>query len=156
LAFAGPDNAGVIIKGSGGLCHVWLRVGTDIADFSVGDWQNLDARTELDVAGSPLGPIRWEITPPSYWWRPRQQLADAWRPTGSPDLGEAWYGPFHDDAHEVRKMVAAIHDELKHDIADAVEVVFGKAAALISGKRSAYRPEDADLDVIVNTTSHLK
>src|SRR5262249_33701205 len=97
VAFCGQGNAGYDIGANAAIFHTWIVAGNNIADFSVGDWPGLSQ--EVRLPGMPaLGPIHWTIpTPPPYWWRPRAELTEPWRSTGTPALGEVWYGPFNGD-----------------------------------------------------------
>ena len=39
VAFCGPGNVGQFISGQGILGHYWIESGSDVIDFSVGDWR---------------------------------------------------------------------------------------------------------------------
>jgi len=110
IAFCGPGNAG-----RGTQFHAWLEVGDDILDFSVGEWQRLDART--------VAPAQWTATLPEYWCRPRAELVGAWRPVGVPDLGVAWYGPYSGDPHLMAERVRTVAVDVGPQIARAVAAV---------------------------------
>jgi hypothetical protein len=92
----GPDERADVVAYCGrynsaqlpGLFHTWLEADGHIVDFSCGDW-----RTEYapDDGDKGLPPIRWEVDPPEYIWRPAAELTAPWTPTGTPELGVAWY-----------------------------------------------------------------
>jgi hypothetical protein len=128
IAFCGPGNAGTDFRDALGLYHAWLAVGEDIVDFSVGDWPSFCGE-EVVIAGMPhLGPVQWAIPkPPQYWWRPRGELTTAWRSTGTPALGEAWYGPFNGDVPLAHRRIRGLQEDLGLEIADAVFQVMSKA-----------------------------
>jgi hypothetical protein len=50
--------------------------------------------------------------PSAYWWKPRAELMNGWRPEGSPPLGEAWYGPFNGDACRVHKNLKMVQEDV--------------------------------------------
>ena len=90
VAYCGMGNVGYSIDG-GILGHVWNELGGEVIDFSTGDWRSEgDLIFKLYPDGLP--PVQWEVEPPEYLWKPAQSLKSAWRPIGSPALGQFWYG----------------------------------------------------------------
>lgn len=47
--------------------------------------------------------MHWQIDLPSYWIKQASEIEGAWRPTGEPSLGNAWYCPFHGDAERIKR-----------------------------------------------------
>jgi hypothetical protein len=128
IAFCGQANTG-IWSDDAKLFHVWLAVHHDIVDFSVGDWRTLENMREITIAGAPrLGPIQWTIAPPNYWWKPRAELATPWRSSGTPELGQCWYGPIKGDLRVLNDWLTAARRELSADIHRAVTTVFNRAS----------------------------
>ena len=115
IGFCGPGNAGY-----GSHFHAWIEVDEHILDFSVGDWQRLDAIAEQ--------PAQWTVTLPEYWCRPRRELVDPWRPVGVPDLGCAWYGPYGGDAFVKAELVRTMAAEVGPPIAARVAAIMVKVA----------------------------
>ena len=75
--------------------HVWVEVGDEIADFSVGDWQaeaDLIYENTVDPADRALGPIEWWVSPPQFVWQSAASLKTGWRSYGEPMIGQSWYG----------------------------------------------------------------
>jgi hypothetical protein len=143
LAFCGPHNSGCMGQDGKALFHVWLKVGGWFADFSVGDWHS-DSRScgeyDFSMDGVPLGklnaalgPIQWTIPkPPEFWWKRRAEAEAAWRPDATPELGEAWYGPFagtQEQRDEMLRRVLSVQEDVGRDIAREVKDVFQKAKA---------------------------
>ena len=127
VACCGPDNIGKIVNDDCALYHAWVSVGGYIADFSVHEWRHFHSRHKASYPGAPLGPIQWTITPPAYWWRPRGKLTGPWRPTGVPELGVAWYGPFTDhlaDIRDIREYTKVVNDLLRSEIVATVDYIF--------------------------------
>jgi hypothetical protein len=126
IAFCGRGNAG-FNDGNLAAFHAWLVVGDDIADFSVGDWA-ATAYQEYTLPGAPdLGPIQWTIPrPPDYWWRPYAELTKPWRPSGTPELGVFWYGPFNGDLKAMHQDLREIEADLGPAIAAAIDQIFGQ------------------------------
>jgi hypothetical protein len=97
LAFCGPGNAAFFNpEGHGDASHIWLTVGNDLVDFSVGDWrlENHREGNPLDRLpdGTTLPQIQWTAPPmPEFWWQPLAPFTTAWQPIGTPTLGTAWY-----------------------------------------------------------------
>jgi hypothetical protein len=121
IAYCGEMNRGGYIGGQRSLFHIWIGVADDVVDFSVGDWReqvrNIDYATqEIQVPGAPdLGAIQWTIAePPDFWWRPRREVIDPWRPVGSPEPGHVWYCPFFVSSDDVvRDRVRRIYADLR-------------------------------------------
>ncbi|MET4034930.1 MULTISPECIES: hypothetical protein [unclassified Bradyrhizobium] len=125
VAFCGPQNAGY---GRG--YHAWIEIADDIIDFSVGDWSRADPTdAERSLGLDPWGPVQWTVTLPSYWCKPRDTLVDPWRPVGTPALGEAWYGPYDDDAMAMYARVREALDHFGPQIADAIDTIQARYAA---------------------------
>jgi hypothetical protein len=110
ISYCGPNNMGVMVPDYGFVGHAWLRLGADLVDFT--DWARMaevgyltlgataddpfaapDARA-IARAERDLGPPALASPPPAYLWRLSAPLTTAWRPSGSPEIGEFWYGPF--------------------------------------------------------------
>jgi hypothetical protein len=101
ISFAKRFNRGGIVPGYGFVAHAWNRIGGDLLDFT--DWKQMvvNMRMGLDVQDHPfcadelaLGDPVFAVEPPYYIWQPAKPLMDAWRPFGTPRLGEFWYGPY--------------------------------------------------------------
>jgi hypothetical protein len=99
VAFCGPDNLGAIVDG-GFIGHSWLEYRGDLIDFSCGDWRaeaTVLYEWEREISqrrGVPFyGEIQWDAPPPEYIWQRAAPLRNAWRRSGSPELGRFWYGP---------------------------------------------------------------
>lgn len=100
IAFCGPKNRALQL-GRTVLGHYWLEAGSDLIDFTVGDWREqahlTEGATEYDtIDGTPLPPTQWTTTVPDFWWRPSVELTAPWRETKTevpetPALGLAWY-----------------------------------------------------------------
>jgi hypothetical protein len=131
VAFCGPGNAGGDYQGFK-LFHAWVQAGDDdILDFSVGDWRGLDYAAEVTDGRPASRPPIWTVEPPDYWRLPRKQAVGGWRPEGSPELGEAWYGPYHGDAAEVGRSVRDIAEDALPIVAAAVERVYDQYAGCL-------------------------
>lgn len=109
-AYAGPNNMGCMIDAYGLVGHAWLLLGADLLDFT--DWvrmaevgytsllamadvdYDMGGRHDIAQAELTLGPVQFAVTPPDFLWQPAAPLKAAWRPFGSPEIGEFWYGPF--------------------------------------------------------------
>jgi hypothetical protein len=95
MRFCLPDNTGGYL---GGLLvgHVWNEVGSDLVDFSAGDWKpeaDLICASGLDLSDGTLGPIQWQIEPPDFIWYDARTVKAGWRPYGGPEVvGSIWYG----------------------------------------------------------------
>jgi len=114
--------------------HCWLYYGDRIYDPSVGSWRELNAvKAEMERYGRTLGPMQWNVTLPAYWFKPCAELETPWQPTGTPELGRAWYGPFifniadaRGDAINVAEMVrrfASIHEDVGQQIATGISSI---------------------------------
>jgi len=90
VAFCGPGNVGQFVSGQGILGHYWIESGSDVIDFSVGDWRG-DMTPDLSLEpDDQLGPIQWAVDPPDFLWLARVDLG----PTPgqyAPELGKAYY-----------------------------------------------------------------
>ena len=79
--------------------HLWCRLGDEVLDFSVGDWQRISTEFEeraiMPDAERALGAQHWEVKPPEYFWKHVSELrpTDAEQRAGLwiPELGKAWY-----------------------------------------------------------------
>jgi hypothetical protein len=90
VAFCGPGNAGEFIPGQGIIGHYWIESGSDVIDFSVGDWRG-DMTPDLSLEPDDhLGPIQWAVDPPDFFWLPRADL-DPIPGQYTPELGNAYY-----------------------------------------------------------------
>jgi hypothetical protein len=90
VAFCGPGNVGQFISGQGILGHYWIESGSDVIDFSVGDWRG-DMTPDLSLEpDDQLGPIQWAVDPPDFLWLPRVDL-DPTPGQYAPELGKAYY-----------------------------------------------------------------
>jgi hypothetical protein len=98
LRFCLPDNRGGYLHTGNDaylIGHVWVEVGDEIADFSVGDWQaeaDLIYENTVDPADRALGPIEWWVSPPQFIWQSAASLKTGWRAYGEPMIGQSWYG----------------------------------------------------------------
>jgi hypothetical protein len=86
VAFCGRGNYGYAVEG-GMLGHVWLRLDEDLIDFSCKDWPRLYKPDD------ELGPVQWQVQPPSVIWADRDLFSD-WQREGTPDLGKVWFCPW--------------------------------------------------------------
>jgi len=67
LSMGGPGGIGMLSEDGMLIGHVWLKVGTDLVDFSAGDWHvQSDEMTEEYFPDLPL--IDWQIEPPPFVW----------------------------------------------------------------------------------------
>jgi hypothetical protein len=161
LAFCGPGNAGFSMDERGTSFHAWIGVGGNVVDFAVGDWYAHVQRGEylqheLQLPRAPqFDPIQWTIPqPPTYWWRPRAELVKPWRPKGTPELGEAWYGPFNGDPLRMAAIVRQLRAEAGAEIAAAVNTVFGRAAQQLGIERPLRDPvESSNPQIIIETAA---
>jgi hypothetical protein len=65
LAFYGPGNYGCFQLG-GFTGHAWLRSGSDLIDFSVGDWR--EPVKHLEEVGPQMEPLIWAVPrPPAFF-----------------------------------------------------------------------------------------
>jgi hypothetical protein len=92
VAFCGLGNVGCVRNGKF-YGHTWLRIGSNLIDFSVGDW-----RHESEMSGSllddGLGAIDWVAEPPEYFWAPWDSFMPPAYVDGTywtPELGRACY-----------------------------------------------------------------
>jgi hypothetical protein len=107
-----------------GLFHCWLEAGTDIIDFSCGDWQQInDHNSDMVVNPLNLPPIEWTCPPPRYLWQPRTSLLKWSAPPYGPNLGETWYTPL---AEGDRAIFDDVTEQYRPMITDAVDKVFIK------------------------------
>jgi hypothetical protein len=97
-----------------------------IFDATVGEWQRLDpVKSEIAVLGrAPLGPPQWTVTLPSYWLKDSVEVEQAWRPHGTPALGEAWYGPMQGDPNIVMDRIRHAHEDAGKNIAACLAQIF--------------------------------
>jgi hypothetical protein len=58
-------------------------------------------------------------------------LAGPWRPTGTPPLGEAWYGPFNGDPVRAQQAIKDAQEDIGGQITAAVEKIIGHSARQI-------------------------
>ena len=94
IAFHTDGNVGALVDG----ClfgHFWLSLNGEIVDFTSGDWAS--SRYEDDDTG--LGAIEWISTPPEAIWMDKSSFD--WHANGTPELGEAWYGPWRGEYPEM-------------------------------------------------------
>jgi hypothetical protein len=96
MAFCGPGNVGTFGP-HGFLAHYFIVSGSDIVDFSVGDWKvDVDTLPEVRPPGeAPLPPIQWTAPPlPDFFWDDRSNFQPETGPGATPALGRAWYTGF--------------------------------------------------------------
>jgi hypothetical protein len=141
IAFCGAGNAGFNNESVASF-HAWLTTDGYIIDHSVGDWVATANYHEIHCAGASYpGPVQWGIPkPPQYWWRPYAELTAPWRPTGTPEIGQAWYGPFNGDLKLVQQSVRDIQEDLGPKIVAAVAQVFARGSEMIGLPGSSYHP----------------
>lgn len=99
VAWCSAGNRGMWEADGAFTGHIWLRCGYDLVDFSVGLWrEEAAACVGMCIGDSVGGPLRapiWTAPPlPDFFWAPYRVMTGSWKPTGTPPLGEAWYGPF--------------------------------------------------------------
>lgn len=82
----------------GMLAHCFLVSGSDIVDFSVGDWHKNSLEIPDDIAESPI----WNVTPPDYFWEDRSHFVQS---NHTPDLGHAFYTGFKGNAPDMIGLV---------------------------------------------------
>jgi hypothetical protein len=85
LRFSLPNNKGGFYGGVF-VGHVWNEYGSDLIDFSVGDWQAEAAliyATSTESADLALGPIDWQAPVPEFIWQPARPLKAAWCKQGA-------------------------------------------------------------------------
>ena len=97
ISFCGPTNCGQFYNDVF-LGHAWLEADEELIDFSCGDWKSELA--EYDNATAVMGPLQWQVDPPSLIWCYKDTLSP-WRATGSPALGDVWYGPWTGEHKDV-------------------------------------------------------
>jgi hypothetical protein len=135
IAWCGRNNSGEVYDGHF-IGHCWIYHGDWIYDPSVGSWRDLDAQAAgMQVHDASLGSIQWTTSLPSYFFKPCIELEKPWRPAGTPELGQAWYGPLiygddgydEDDADDAVRSVdemvnlfAFLRREIGQHIADGV------------------------------------
>ena len=92
VGFCGPNWSDCLQDGifAG---HVWLIVGNDIVDFSVGDWRAVSTDA-LYLPGTPhMDPIQWTAPPlPEFIWADKATFLTS--PTNGLALGQIWYTGF--------------------------------------------------------------
>jgi hypothetical protein len=121
VAFCGPHNMGFILPNGHAAFHCWLRYQDWIFDASLDEWPHLDSvGTELVTFGEALPPIQWTTTLPHYWLKPAAEVELAWRPQGTPAIGEAWYGPFHGDGEIIMQRIRSVHADVGRQIASGL------------------------------------
>jgi hypothetical protein len=108
IGFASPDGCGHLL-GDAFLGHVWLKHGTDLIDFSAGDWGALfrDPASAL-IADTDLPPVVWEHEPPAAFWEPEEgpRLRDPTAPNTAPPPGRPLYGPMRGDRAKIDAYVS--------------------------------------------------
>jgi hypothetical protein len=126
VAFCGPCNVGFINPNGESGYHCWLRHEDWIFDASVGEWHGLDpVKSEITVLGrASFGPPQWTITLPDYWLKNAREAEQAWRPEGTPALGEAWYGPMLGDPNIVMNRLREVHEDVGKNIAACLTQIF--------------------------------
>src|SRR5215469_6104353 len=93
VPFCGPDNQAVNITVNSFLGHYWVESADMVVDFSVGDWRTLDLPDYNLVGASALPPIEWHLTPPDFWWVPKEAVAQV-PGERTPPFGKAYYVPW--------------------------------------------------------------
>lgn len=137
VAFCSYSNTARLDE-SGYLGHAWIEVGDDLVDFTVGDWKpqaqrcvQLGTEAGEDCADKP---ITWTAPDlPDFFWRPRNVLKGSWKPSGEPDLGEAWYGPLGckpGQAADMNAKIISYIDDSMDVIAPAVPFMLENAKHL--------------------------
>jgi hypothetical protein len=123
VSYCGWGNLGQIIPGKGWLGHYWVQSGTDVIDFSTGDWRSEatpDMLLDLGPMGDlvpmdDLGPIQWTVEPPNFFWVPEATVAPI---VGqyTPEIGRAYYtgwrGPTPPVADNLRELTRALDWQL--------------------------------------------
>jgi hypothetical protein len=110
IAYCAQNNMGCMVPDYGFVGHAWLRLGADLLDFTA--WARMAeagylalGATADDPFAAPearaianaerdLGPPEFASPPPAYLWRRAAPLMASWRSSGSPEIGEFWFGPF--------------------------------------------------------------
>jgi hypothetical protein len=128
VAFCGPRNMGFIFPNGTAAFHSWVRYGKWIFDPSVGEWRNLDSvaaeRAAFDDPTKVLDPPQWTIELPQWWLKSGDEVELAWRPEGTPELGEAWYAPFYGDVEIIMNRMRAVHEDVGKQIAGALAGIY--------------------------------
>jgi hypothetical protein len=146
VAFCGHGNLPMVTD-EGAALHYWLHCGTDLVDFSVGDWQP-QAGDLVDMGpAAALGPIQWAAPPlPSFWWQSRSFFVEPWRPTGEPEIGLAWYRPVP-MPDRVRAAIQGVEqDELIHCMSS---ILRGRCEQLADDWRAGNIPSFETTTLIV-------
>ena len=96
VSYCGPGNLGQMI-GDDWVGHYWIQSGTDVIDFSVGDWQKSMSPDLMHPAlPDDLGPIQWTVEPPEFFWMPETTVTPI-AGQYTPEIGRAyytgWWGP---------------------------------------------------------------
>jgi hypothetical protein len=121
VAFCGPHNAGCVLPNGYAAFHCWIKYQDWIFDPSLSEWKNLNTpATELAAFGYMLPPPQWTIDLPRYWLKPAAELELPWQSTGTPALGQAWYGPFCGDPEIITQRIRRAHSEFGPHIVSAL------------------------------------
>ena len=79
---------------------------------SLRDWHRGDpVANELTAHGRALPPPQWSVELPNYWFKHREELELTWCPQGTPELGQAWYGPWFGDPEPMMTRIRNAHED---------------------------------------------
>jgi hypothetical protein len=118
VSFCGPGNLGFFAPGHGIIGHYWIESGSDVIDFSVGDWRGSMIPALSFEPVDELGPIQWAVDPPDFLWLPRVDV-DPIPGQYTPEVGRAYYtgwrGPTPAIETSLRELKTALDWELVAD-----------------------------------------
>jgi hypothetical protein len=73
--------------------HAWLEYSDQLVDFTPGDWPAHFDKLYRELPGE-YRPVNWTAPPlPEFFWSDADALKQPWKAQGSPEIGQAWYGP---------------------------------------------------------------
>ena len=112
VSYCGPGNLGQMI-GDDWVGHYWIQSGTDVIDFSVGDWRKAMSPDLMHPAlPDDLGSIQWTVKPPEFFWVPETTVTPI-AGQYTPEIGRAyytgWWGPTPPVEANLRKAKATLN-----------------------------------------------
>jgi hypothetical protein len=105
IFFCGPDNVEFVHPLIGWMGHWWIESEDrkTLIDFSMHQWREGADRDAATMPHEKVGlkPIQWDAPPTSFYWGPREGIADSCpRPGALPRVGRAFYTPNYDATPE--------------------------------------------------------
>jgi hypothetical protein len=131
VCFSNGRHMGEILPDGSAVFHCWVRHHDWIFDSSLRDWQRIVREgDEVMLPGmTPLPPVQWAVELPRYWFKHSRELEMQWRPTGTPELGQAWYGPWFGDPEEIMRRIRMAHEDAGPQIANGLALIFNDYCA---------------------------